>query len=130
MGTTPFVMSLKCGFLPDSICPKGWELPRYENDKSYQKLLVDTYGQQKGEGTGYNGDKGVFGVPLSFFHAGDYGPGGGTLGNRGLSGGRYYWESRDNNATVGRNLNLKSTLLSPQTGLTKGYGISVHCVSK
>ena len=36
--------SLVSGTASGSICPKGWELPRANGDKSLQQLVVTTYG--------------------------------------------------------------------------------------
>ena len=128
MGTSPFAVSPSAAsFLPDSICPKGWELPRYKNDKSYLKLLVNVYGQQTGNPIS-NGDKGISRTPLSFLRSGAYLNNNGARIDRTSYG--YYWGSRALSTTRAYSLNFNLTSILPQNVLDKGHGFSIRCVSK
>ena len=123
-----FISSFVSFPLPDSICPKGWELPRLSNEKSYQKLFVNVYGQQTNSGDGYNGDKGIVQTPLSFFRFGYYNYESGTLSDRRFYA--YYLESQIYNNVQARLLVFHSVGLFPQSNRSKGSGFPVRCVSK
>ena len=112
-------------FLPDSICPKGWELPRYSNDKSYLRLLKEVYGQQTGSG---NGGKGMFKAPLSLIHTGAYAYYNGDRTDKGWVG--YYWVPRVADKTIARYLYFSFANINPQNGASTNYGMSIRCVSK
>ena len=86
------------------------------------------YGQQTGNGTGYNGDKGIIQFPLSFLRAGYYHYTNGARINRGQYGN--YRESRAYSGVSAYYLYFYATSLRLQNSDSKGNGFSVRCVSK
>lgn len=110
----------------DSICPKGWELPRNSGNKSFQNLMATTYGMPTGGGL-TNGDSGVQAEPLAFLRSGFYGWGNGGLYNRG--GGGNFWSSHTYSTYGSHYLYFGSTYLGPQGGGGKGNGFAVRCVA-
>ena len=89
---------------------------------------MDIYGQRTGNGTGYNGNKGIYFAPLSFPHFGYYDYNSGSHNNKNSYS--LYWESRINGDTYARRLIAYSTGLYPQSSENKGLGYSIRCVSK
>ena len=103
---------------PNSICPKGWQLPPNSGSKSYYNLIRTAYGI-----TTSSSDSGIISSPLSFIRSGMYYPDTGTLGNRGNNGG--YWSS-----TSAYALGLKSNKLNPQQSTQKYFAHPIRCVSR
>ena len=105
---------------PDSICPKGWRLPPKTGNKSYKKLLIDSYD------TPTNSDAALLAMPLSFIRAGYYYPGDGSFSNQG-SGGRL-WSSTVYDSDDTYFLLFGYSYVDPQRDSSRGYGLSVRCV--
>ena len=121
----------------DSICPKGWQLPSYDGNKSYVNLTRDTYGKYKIGTYVYEGDynynsypayDGLDILPLSFLRSGYYGWSNGARNNRGSYG--YCWGSRAASGTNAYNLNFNLNNFNPQNNNNKGNGFSVRCVAR
>lgn len=125
-GTSTAAASITSGEAPESICPKGWELPRNADDKSWYKLLFTTYGLSDNSSDSNNY---VRQTPLSFAYTGYYywvsgAPEG--LGTYGL-----WWSATAVSRTNGRDLDMNTTpRLIPQNSNVKAYGFAVRCVAK
>ena len=133
----------------DSICPKGWVLPRYSGDKSFSNLITGSVGstawynnQETGNALFTSGDAfgmdniiyagakdtGVQSAPLSFPRSGYYYYNSGSLNNRGSRG--YFWSSRSYSAASSYALSFYASYLRPQYYHSKGYGFAVRCVAQ
>ena len=99
-----------------SICPKGWRLPPYSDNKSFYNLITTKYGQSTG--SAINND------PLNFYPAGYYNSG--SL--RGSADG-YYWSATSYNSNYAYTLTFYSSGVLTQVNDYKYYGFSVRCVS-
>jgi len=107
-----------------SICPAGWQLPKFRGDKSYYRLLRIRYGIEDSEA----GSILARSKPLSFIYSGIYTPSG-TITNQD-DGGRW-WEPRaTTDATTAHRLNITASHVRPQNNTTKNSGQSIRCVSK
>ncbi|MBQ3430570.1 hypothetical protein IJG20_00485, partial [Candidatus Saccharibacteria bacterium] len=112
----------------DSICPKGWQLPTYSGDKSFNNLFVNgdlSYGMSN---SGSTRDYGLLSAPLSYVRSGYYYWSSTGLNNRGSVGD--YWSLRSSNTTLSSSLNFSSSSLNPQDYSRRGYGFAVRCVSQ
>ena len=112
----------------DSICPKGWQLPTYSGDKSFNNLFVNgdlSYGMSN---SGSTRDYGLLSAPLSYVRSGNYAWNSTGLNYRGSYG--YYWSLRSHNTTCSNLLSFYSSRLSPQSYSYRGYGYAVRCVSQ
>ena len=121
-GTAPEGAS---GDAPDSICPAGWQLPRYTNDSSsnadYRNLLVE-YGLNSS-----NPDGALNTAPLYFVRSGYVLPSGHYLSSAGYGG--YYWYGRANTSSLGFSLYFVSTYVIPTNFNSRYYGDSVRCIA-
>ena len=138
--------SMTSGEASDSICPKGWQLPSNSGSKSYQNLIIDTYGAQtltagNAESTSDTGHyHNVAGAkiyamsqtmrraPLSIPFSGYYNYGDSKVYN--VGGGGYFWSSTAYSGTDARDLGFYSRYLYPQVANYKGYGFTVRCVAQ
>ena len=113
------------GDAPDSICPAGWQLPRYTNGSSsnadYRNLLVE-YGLNSS-----NPDGALNTAPLYFVRSGYVYPNSHYLDDAGRNG--YYWYGRANDSSYGNNLRFYSTNVNSVTNLRRYYGFSVRCIA-
>ena len=109
--------------VPNSICPKGWQLPPNAGNKSYNTLIRTAYNISS-----TTSDSQILNSPLSFVRLGDYYYGSGLLDTRGNLGN--YWSSTAYSSNLGHNLYFNSERLSPQDGGGRAYGYSVRCVSR
>ena len=112
----------------DSICPKGWQLPTYSGDKSFNNLFVNgdlSYGMSN---SGSTRDYGLLSAPLSYVRSGYYYWNSTGLNNRGSLG--YYWSLRSSNTTYSDYLSFNSSYLGPQNSSNRGNGFAVRCVSQ
>ena len=109
----------------DSICPKGWQLPASEGDKSFQNLMEYGYGVRESAG----GDKntGFLVNPLSFPRAGNYETDG-NISNRGSYG--YAWSSKSSSGTDAYYLYFASGYLNYRNNYGRGIGRPVRCVAR
>ena len=112
------------GLAPDSICPKGWQLPNFTGDKSFTTLINTSYSMKNSEN---ERDSGVLSNPLSFLRSGSFGWSFAGLSNRG--GGGDYGSLRSANTTNSNNLYFSNTYLTPQNYSSRGNGLAVRCVS-
>ena len=112
----------------DSICPKGWQLPTYSGDKSFNNLFVNgdlSYGMSN---SGSTRDFGLLSAPLSYVRSGYYNWDSTGLGYRGSYG--YYWSLRSYSTTYSYSLVFYSSGLGPQNYNSRGHGFAVRCVSQ
>ena len=111
------------GDAPDSICPAGWQLPRYTSSSNadYRNLLVE-YGLNSS-----NPDGALNTAPLYFVRSGYVGPSNHYLYNAGNYG--YYWYGRAFNSSSGYNLDFDSTSVYPTSSSGRYYGASVRCIA-
>ena len=122
-GTAPEGAS---GDAPDSICPAGWQLPRYTNGSSsnadYRNLLVE-YGLNSS-----NPDGALNTAPLYFVRSGYVRPSSHYLYYAGYNG--YFWYGRAYNSSNGYSLTFSSTNVNPTYSNDYRYGgHSVRCVA-
>ena len=108
----------------DSICPKGWQLPLNENNKSFNNLIRTVYGISS-----TTSDASVIAEPLHFIRSGYYSWSGGSLNNQGTNG-NYWSASATSTATNAYNLNFNASNLNPQNANNKGNGLTVRCVAR
>ena len=112
---------------PDSICPKGWQLPTYSGDKSFTTLINTSYSMKNcTSNCESNQDSGVLSNPLSFLRDGYflwYDAGTSSRGTEGSS-----WSLRSSSTTSSNRLDLHNTGLNPQGGDSRGIGFAVRCV--
>ena len=112
---------------PDSICPKGFELPLSHTDNnnvsgSFYNLL-NQYGFTSSTGSGTNS---ITRAPLFFVRSGYVYP---TyyLGNAGYGG--YYWSSVADSSSSAYVLTFYSSRVNPSNDGSRYYGHSVRCVA-
>ena len=116
------------GLAPDSICPKGWQLPTYEGDKSFTTLINTSYSMKNDTQITENDiDAGALSNPLSLLRSGVFGWHVAGLYDRGGYG--YYWSLRSDSTTHSSNLRFGNTDLNPQYSDARGGGFAVRCVS-
>ena len=116
---------------PNSICPKGWQLPPNADTatekKSYNNLTRNAY--QIANGPSGSVDTNLLAnSAMSFVRLGYYHYIYGSLDSRGDSGD--YWSSTAYSATVSLYLYFHSGTLSPQSGYARAFGYSIRCVSR
>ena len=113
------------GDAPDSICPAGWQLPRFPNGSSsnadYRNLLVE-YGLDSS-----NPDGALNTAPLYFVRSGYVYPSSHYLGNAGYYG--YYRYGRAYNSSRGYHLGFGSTGVYPTDNNSHYFGRSVRCIA-
>lgn len=121
---------LDSGNAPDSICPAGWQLPRYGYSSSngtiydYEDLL-EQYGIGSDSGQNPNGELNT--APLYFVRSGHVYPSLDCLYVAGSSG--YYWYGRATNSSRGYYLSFYSTNVYPTVSNDRYYGGSVRCIA-
>ena len=141
----------------DSICPKGWELPKDVTDTqlsngtlidpSFYTLLTTntsrlatflgidealaakkTYTLNNNtDAVGTINDYGLHAFPLSYVRSGYYLWASGGLNSRGSSGD--YWSAATYNTLSSRSLTFDASYLYPRAGSSKGLGFAVRCVA-
>ena len=106
---------------PDSICPKGFELPPDTGDNSYDSL-ISVYNID-GTATGVETMKSA---PLFFIGSGNVAP-----ASRLDGAGRYarYWTSVATSSSFARDLGFPGSNLPPLSSSDRYYGFSVRCVA-
>ena len=112
----------------ESICPAGWRLPTSNlADANYSfGNLVKQYGYT-GENQDDTSDAALLASPL-FFARGGNAIFFGSLYDQGSYG--YYWSSRAYSDIYNAyDLNFGSSLVDPNDGISRAYGLSVRCVA-
>ena len=110
--------------MPNSICPKGWQLPPNSGNKSYNTLIRTAYGL-----TATNSDSTLLNnSTMSFVRLGYYRYDYGSLNGRGDHGN--YWSSTAYSSVLSHYLNFLSGNLNPQHGTNRAIGYSIRCVSR
>ena len=118
------------GDAPDSICPAGWQLPRYGYSSSngaiydYENLL-EQYGIGSGSGQNPKGELNT--APLYFVRSGYVTPSNHYLYNAGYYG--YCWYGRAYSSSRGNILYFYSTNVYPTNDNSRYLGLSVRCVA-
>ena len=113
---------------PDSICPKGFELPLSHTNNnnvsgSFYNLL-NQYGFTSSTGSGTNS---ITRDPLFFVRSGYVGPDFHYLFNAGNYG--YYWSSVARSSSNAYLLSFFSSNVSPSSNIIRYVGQSVRCVA-
>ena len=112
------------GLAPDSICPKGWQLPTYSGDKSFTNLINTSY-SMKNDNEPNPRDSGVLSNPLSFLRSGDFSWDGANPSYRSSDGNCWSLRSRDTAFTY--YMDFFSARLIPQFSHYRGHGLAVRC---
>ena len=113
------------GLAPDSICPKGWQLPTYSGDKSFTTLINTSYSMKDGwQTTETSFDAGVLSNPLSFLRGGMYDNASAISMARNSSG--LYWSLRSHSLNASNNLNFNNISLVTQNPSNRGAGFAVR----
>ena len=112
---------------PDSICPKGFELPLSHTNNnnvsgSFYNLL-NQYGFTSSTGSGTNS---ITRAPLFFVRSGYVYPSS-YLGDAGNDG--YYWSSVAYSSSYAYTLFFRSSAVGPSDNYRRYYGQSVRCVA-
>lgn len=110
-----------------SICPKGWQLPEYEGNKSWSTLIDSTYKMY------YEDDDDLLRAkPLTFVRSGFYEPGSGSISD-GTSGGTGLW----GNSVSPYGTSYAAMLdfyphngSNPQNGGDRSRGFAIRCVAR
>ena len=124
----------------DSVCPAGWQLPRYSAvngtsttapNKSWMYLIRDIYQvitTQGDQGSSSTANAQLHAFPFSLPYSGDVRwQSGGTV-NQGANGN--FWSAGATSQTNARSLNFSGTLDWPEYSSYRLYGFSVRCVAK
>ena len=109
------------GDAPNSICPKGWQLPPSSGNKSYNTLFT-SYGSNSGL---KYGTQDIRLAPLYFVYGGYVASS--SLSDAGEHG--FYWSSTASNSSSAYNLYF-NTSVYPSSLLSRSLGYSVRCVAK
>ena len=125
---------------PNSICPKGWQLPVNSGDKSFYNLLDAYYTGTIGEGdprtNSTTANPSALTIqqnlmrtdPLDFVVSGLYDRSKGTIDNRTAEGS--FWSVTANTSTHARLLASFSTGFYSQGAGYRGFGRAVRCVAR
>ncbi len=126
----------------DSVCPKGWQLPVYSNDKSWDNLIRVVYSAEtftagdasSGSKEKINGAH-IYAIsqtmrraPLSMPFSGSFQFASGKTVS--VAGNGLFWSSTSSSTTSARTLYFNSSSLNPQNGTNKGSGFPVRCVAE
>ncbi|MBQ3271015.1 hypothetical protein IJH10_00205 [Candidatus Saccharibacteria bacterium] len=124
----------------DSVCPAGWQLPRYSAvngtsttapNKSWMYLIRDIYqviSTQGDQGTGSTANARLHAFPFSLPYSGNvYWQSGGTEG-QGARG--RFWSAGATSQTYARSLRFDGTNVWPEGSNGRLDGFSVRCVAK
>ena len=103
-----------------SICPKGWRLPSNTGRKSFQNLIVTSYGLANNS----TGSVALRGDPLNFVLAGRYSSNMSYQGSAGV-----YWTSLAAGATYSFYLRFDSSTVRPQQTNAQNSGYNIRCVN-
>ena len=137
-GSGTYAMTNTGGNAQNSVCPKNWELPRNDGNKSWYNLLTTKFGMSTTGNASttpalqdditkeINATKKA---PFSVLQAGAYHWAYGSLYDRGS--GAYYWASAANSQTYARDLGFYALQnFYPQYTDYKIYGLTVRCVAR
>ena len=120
---------------PNSICPKGWQLPVNSGNKSFYNLLDAYYTGTIGSGGNpqttpalIDQQNLMWSDPLDFVVSGDYNQSIGTIRSRATEG--TFWSGTAYSATLAHLLASNSTGFHPQGWGYHGYGYAVRCVAR
>ena len=109
--------------MPNSICPKGWQLPTNSGNKSYNNLIRTAYSISS-----TTSDSNLIkNTAMSFVRLGHYFADYGTLNLRGSAS--YYGSSTTYNQLNNYTLAFDESRINPHLSGTRNSGISIRCVS-
>ena len=113
--------------MPNSICPKGWRMPKGQSSNNDFTTLMTAYNIYGTNAMAFNyqGLNAVRRAPLYFVRSGVVG-GGGTLVNAGT--GSLVWSSTISAETNGRDLDFIGTDISPANSNLRLRGFAVRCL--
>ena len=113
---------------PDSICPKGFELPTsYSTFNSTPGSFYNLLNQYGLTSSSTSGDDNTVKTPLFFVRSGYVTPYDHYLYHAGYSG--YYWSSVATSSSYAYNLSFYSSNVYPLDGYSRYIGLSVRCVA-
>ena len=113
---------------PDSICPKGFELPAsYSTFNSTPGSFYNLLNQYGLTSSSTSGDDNIIKTPLFFVRSGYVTPYDHYLYHAGYSG--YYWSSVTTSSSYAYNLSFYSSNAYPSDGYSRYIGLSVRCVA-
>ena len=124
----------------DSVCPAGWQLPRYSAvngtsttapNKSWMRLIRDTYKiitTQGDQGSSSTANATLHGFPFSLPYSGGVNWQSGGIDYQGAYGA--FWSAGSTSQTHARRLDFYGTSVWPETSGARLYGFSVRCVAK
>ena len=113
---------------PDSICPKGFELPTsYSTFNSTPGSFYNLLNQYGLTSSSTSGDDNVVKTPLFFVRSGYATPYDHYLYHAGYSG--YYWSSVATSSSYAYNLSFYSSNVYSSDGYSRYIGLSVRCVA-
>ena len=101
-----------------------------DSKKSFQNLVATIYNSRTGSGQ-TNADTLVQNLPLSFLRSGYYGYSNGALNHRDTVG--YYWSAQSYPSGTNPYANylyFRSTVINPQDGNHRGYGVALRCLAR
>ena len=109
----------------DSICPKGWKLPKNSGDGSFANLLGATLYDVQNSTEGYNK---INNWPLNFLRTGFYRRSEGLLFSR-LSD-AYWWSNTSPSMIYGYSLGTFTTSVNASASANRGAGFAIRCVTR
>ena len=112
--------------MPNSICPKGWRMPKGQSSSNDFTTLFTKY-NIVGDGAmafNYQGLNAIRRDPLYFVRSGSVH--GGTLSRAGSDSN--VWSSTISAASYGRNLDFDGTGLYPASNYHPSHGFAVRCL--
>lgn len=111
----------------DSICPRGWQLPNNTGERSFERLLLVTYGLVEGSDVVESYNK-VNEWPLQFPRTGDYHRSYGYIYLRGSDGNE--WTSTFRSNVTAYYLNTNVSRVRPHFMHARGNGFAIRCVAR
>jgi len=124
-GSGTYEMTFSDNDVTSSICPSGWELPRYTDEKSYNNLIT-AYNITTTEDTGVQA---IRSRPLSFVFSGHYASGSGAIYDKDSLG--RWWESKSGTVYNAYGFQVyDSTSTKTKIQSAKNFGRPVRCVAK
>ena len=120
-----------------SICPKGWYLPRYDNDanQSWMYLVRNVYHIISAHGDQSTLPDGnpsaiatLHGFPLSLPSSGSVNYQSGATNNQGTNGD--FWSAGSASQLNARRLAFVGSVVNPDSGHRRLFGFSVRCIAK
>ncbi len=110
----------------DSICPKGWKLPKNSGDGSFANLLGATLYNVQNSTEGYNK---INNWPLNFLRTGGYNRSLGYIDSKALTA--HWWMSTSGTtSTYARYMRAIPSNVYSQDNYLRGPGFAIRCVTR